>query len=128
MQKCNELNIYIMNTTYKTKIKLKEEMANVNHFSLEGNNIYLDNIPMNLNNLKSLKLISKVDNSNSPYYSDNYEKENICINISQDFYQNLYNIQELTLKYLSLEQFLSLVNYLNNKKDESKNIKIKYRS
>ena len=122
MQKCNELNIYIMNTTYKTKIKLKEEMANVNHFSLEGNNIYLYNIPMNLNNLKSLKLISKVDNSNSPYYSDNYEKENICINISQDFYQNLNNIQELTLKYLSLEQFLSLVNYLNNKKDETKNI------
>ena len=115
MQKCTQLNIYIQNSTYKSKIKLKENMANVTHFSLEGNDILLENIPKNLNNLKCLKLISKTDNSNSPYYSEKYEKENICFNITKDIFQNLDNIQELTLKYLSLEQFLLLVNCLNSK-------------
>ena len=42
------------------------------------------------------------------------------MNISQEILQNLNNIQELTLKYISLEQFLTLVNYLNSKKDETK--------
>ena len=115
MQKSKELNIYIQNSSFKSKIKLKEDMANLTHFSLEGNDIYLENIPKNLNNLKSLKLISKTDNSSSPYYSEKYEKENICFNMTQDIFQNLDNIQELTLKYLSLEQFLLLVNCLNSK-------------
>ena len=124
MQKCKELNIYInnnINASNKIKIDLKEEIANATYFSLEGNNIYIDNIPKKLNNLKSLKLISKADNINSPYYSENYEKENICMNISKDILESLNNIQELTLKYISLEQFLTLVNYLNSKKDETKN-------
>ena len=115
MQKCTELNIHIINSDNKSKIKLKDDMANVTHFSLEGNEIYLDNIPKNLNNLKSLKLISNTKNSESPYYSEKYEKENICFNITQDMFQSLDNIQELTLKYLSLEQFLLLVNCLNSK-------------
>ena len=108
MQKCNELNVYIQNSEYKTKIKLKDDMANVNYFALEGKDIYLENIPKNLNNLKSLKLISKTDNINLPYYSERYEKENICFNISQDSFQSMDNLQELTLKYLSLDQFLLL--------------------
>ena len=119
MQKCNELNVYIQNSEYKTKIKLKDDMANVNYFALEGKDIYLENIPKNLNNLKSLKLISKTDNINLPYYSERYEKENICFNISQDFFQSMDNLQELTLKYLSLDQFLLLVNYLNSKNVKS---------
>ena len=118
MQKCIELNIYIQNNFYKSKINLKEDMANVNYFALEGNDIYLENIPKNLNNLKSLKLISKTDNINSPFYSERYEKENICFNISQDFFKNMDNLQELTLKYLSLDQFLLLVNSLNSKNDK----------
>jgi len=89
------------------------------YFALEGKDIYLENIPKNLNNLKSLKLISKTDNINLPYYSEIYEKENICFNISQDFFQSMYNLQELTLKYLSLDQFLLLVNYLNSKNTKS---------
>jgi hypothetical protein len=119
MQKCNELNVYIQNSEYKSKIKLKDDMANVNYFALEGKDIYLENIPKNLNNLKSLKLISKTDNINLPYYSERYEKENICFNISQDFFQSMDNLQELTLKYLSLDQFLLLVNYLNSKNTKS---------
>jgi len=115
IQKSKELNIYIQNSSNKSKIKLKEDMANVTHFALEGNDIYLENIPKNLNNLKSLKLLSKTDNSSSPYYNEKYEKENNCFNITQDIFQNLDNIQELTLKYLSLEQFLLLVNCLNPK-------------
>lgn len=53
MQKCTELNIHIINSDNKSKIKLKDDMDNVTHFSLEGNEIYLDNIPKNLNNLKA---------------------------------------------------------------------------
>ena len=69
--------------------------------------------------MKSLKLISKTNNINLPYYSERYEKENICFNITQDFFQNMDNLQELTLKYLSLDQFLLLVNYLNSKNSTS---------
>ena len=46
MQKCKELNIYInnnINASNKIKIDLKEEIANVTYFSLEGNNIFIDN-------------------------------------------------------------------------------------
>ena len=118
MQKCCELNIYIQNNN-KAIIKLKEDMANVTSFTLEGNDIYLENIPKKLNNLKSLKLISNTDNINSPYYSESYEKEKICFNITQDILHNLENIQELTLKYLSLDQFLLLVNYLNSKANKT---------
>ena len=118
MQKCTELNIYLQNTSNKAKIKLTNDMTNVTNFSLEGCDFYLENIPNNLNNLKKLKLISNTDNINSPYYSDNYQKENICFNITQDVLNNLDNIQELTLKYLSLEQFLLLVNCLNSKSNK----------
>ena len=119
MQKCPNLSIYIQNSNYKSKIKLKEGTGNVNYFAIEGNDIYIENIPKNLSNLKSLKLISKTDNINSPYYSERYEKENICFNISQENFKNMSNLQELTLKYLSLDQFLLLVNYLNSKNEKT---------
>ena len=47
-QKCNELNIFLQNTSYKIKIKLKDEMANLINFALEGYDFYLKNIPNNL--------------------------------------------------------------------------------
>lgn len=116
IQKCKELNIYIQNgTNDKSKITLKDDLTNVSNFSIEGNNLILDNLPKNLNNLNSLKLISKTNNINSPYFSDKYEKENICFNFTQESFNNLDNIHELTLKYLSLEQFLQLINSLNAK-------------
>ena len=116
IQKCKELNIYIQNgTNDKSKITLKDDLTNVSNFSIEGNNLILDNLPKNLNNLNSLKLVSKTNNINSPYFSDKYEKENICFNFTQESFNNLDNIHELTLKYLSLEQFLQLINSLNAK-------------
>ena len=116
IQKCKELNIYIQNgINDKSKITLKDDLTNVSNFSIQGNNLVLDNLPKNLNNLNSLKLISKTNNTNSPYFSDKYEKENICFNFTQESFNNLDNIHELTLKYLSLEQFLQLINSLNAK-------------
>ena len=115
MQKSKELNIHIIKDSFKSKINLKQDMANVISFSLDGKNLYLENIPKDLNNLKKLKLISITNNSKSPYYSENYEKENICFDITKEIFDNLNNIQELTLKYLSLEQFLLLVNSFNSK-------------
>ena len=122
IQKCKELNFYIQKgINDKTKInKLNDDLHNISNFAIEGDNLSIENLPQNLNNLNSLKLISKTDNSNSPYYSEKYEKENICINLTQDSFNNLDNIQELSLKYLSLEQFLWLVNSLNAKTPKKK--------
>ena len=122
IQKCKELNFYIQKgINDKTKInKLNDDLHNISNFLIEGDNLTIENLPQNLNNLNSLKLISKTDNSNSPYYSEKYEKENICLNLTQDSFNNLDNIQELTLKYLSLEQFLWLVNSLNAKTPKKK--------
>ena len=116
IQKCKELNIYIQSgENEKSKIILKDDLTNISNFSIQGNNLILENLPKNLSNLKSLKLISKTNNINSPYFSDKYEKENICFNFNQESFNNLDNIHELTLKYLSLEQFLQLINSLNTK-------------
>ena len=119
MQKSKELNIHIIKSSYKSKVNLKQNMANVTSFSLEGKNLYIENIPSSnkeLNDLKKLKLVSITDNASSPYYNEDYEKENICFkDLTKDTFNNLNNIQELTLKYLSLEQFLLLVNSFNSK-------------
>jgi len=116
IQKCKELNIYIQKgVNNKSKINIKDDITNVSNLSLEGENLILENLPKNLSNLNSLKLISKTSNINSPYYSEKYEKENICFNFTQDSFNGLDNLQELTLKYLSLEQFLQLINSLNAK-------------
>ena len=121
IQKCKELNIYIQKgINEKEKIKLNSDLNNISNFSLQGENLIIENLPTKLNHLKSLKLISNTNNINSPYYSEKYEKENICFNITQDFFNNFDNMQQLTLKFLSLEQFLWLVNSLNSKTTQKK--------
>ena len=121
MQKCKELNFYIKKgVSGKLKINTIGNLNNISKFALEGENILLDNIQQNLNNLYSLKLISKTKNTDSPYYSEKYEKENICFKFTQDSFNNLDNIKELTLKFLSLEQFLWLINSLNAKTSKPK--------
>ena len=121
MQKCKELNFYIQKrNSGKSKINSIGELNNVSNFALEGENIILDKMPQNLNNLYSLKLISKTKNTESPYYTEKYEKENICFNFTKDSFNNLDNIKELTLKFLSLEQFLWLINSLNAKTSKQK--------
>ena len=121
IQKCKELNIYIKKgESGKSKINLIEDFHNISNFALVGENINLENIQKNLNNLYSLKLISKTNNINSPYYSEKYEKENICFNFTKDSFNNLDNIKELSLKFLSLEQFLWLLNALNAKTSDKK--------
>ena len=122
IQKCKELNIYIQNSIdNKSNINLNNNnFQNITNFTLQGENLFIENLPKKLNNLNSLKLISKTHNIDSPYYSEKYEKENICFNINQDFFNNLDNIQELTLKFLSLEQFLWLINSLNAKTSQKK--------
>ena len=121
IQKCKELNINIQKGINKvSKVNSIDDLHNVSNFALQGENLYLEKLTNNLNNLNSLKLISKADNINSPYYSEKYEKENICFNFTKESFNNIDKLQELSLKFLSLEQFLWLVNSLNAKTSTKK--------
>ena len=121
IQKCKEFNFYIQKgVNKKNKINSIIDLNNISYFALQGENISIEKIQTDLNNLISLKLISNVNNIESPYYSEKYEKENICFNLTQDSFNNLDNIQELSLKFLSLEQFLWLINSLNSKSSTKK--------
>ena len=121
IQKCKDLNIYILKgVNKKNRINLIHDLNNISNFTLQGENIIIEKIETDLNNLISLKLISNTNNIDSPYYSEKYEKENICFNLSQNSFNNLDNIQELSLKFLSLEQFLWLINSLNAKASTKK--------
>ena len=121
IQKCKELNINIQKGINKvSKINSIDDLHNVSNFALQGENLYLEKLTNNLNNLNSLKLVSKTDNINSPYYSEKYEKENICFNFTKESFNNIDKLQELSLKFLSLEQFLWLVNSLNAKTSTKK--------
>ena len=121
IQKCKELNINIQKGINKvSKVNSIDDLHNVYNFALQGENLYLEKLTNNLNNLNSLKLISKADNINSPYYSEKYEKENICFNFTKESFNNIDKLQELSLKFLSLEQFLWLVNSLNAKTSTKK--------
>ena len=121
IQKCKELNFYIQKgINDKEKIKLNGDFNNISNLAIQGDNLIVESLPEKLNHLNSLKLISKTNNINSPYYSEKYEKENICFNITQELFNNFDNIQQLTLKFLSLEQFLWLVNSLNSKTSKPK--------
>ena len=121
IQKCKELNINIQKGINKvSKVNSIDDLHNVSNFALQGENLYLEKLTNNLNNLNSLKLISKTDNINSPYYSEKYEKENICFNFTKESFNNIDKLQELSLKFLSLEQFLWLVNSLNAKTSTKK--------
>ena len=121
IQKCKEFNFYIQKgVNKKNKINSIHDLNNISNFSLQGENITIEKIQTDLNNLISLKLISNTNNIESPYYSEKYEKENICFNLTQDSFNNLDNIQVLSLKFLSLEQFLWLINSLNAKTSTKK--------
>ena len=121
---CRELNIHIINnnslieTNDEIKISLKgEDILKQKIFSVEGSNIYLDNMPNDFSNVKTLKLIS---NKNRYYVKDeedykNQHKNLICFNFPKDAFINLNYLEELTLVYITPEQFISLVNNLNNR-------------
>ena len=121
---CRDLNIHIINnnslieTNDEIKISLKgENILKQKIFSVEGSNIYLDNMPNDFSSLKILKLIS---NKNRYYVKDEEDyksqhKNLICFNFPKDAFINLNYLEELTLIYITPEQFISLVNSLNNR-------------
>lgn len=131
---CRELNIhlvsnnFLVNANIENKIYLKdEENINLSSFSLEGNYIYIGDMPAKMSKLKSLKLI----NYKKPYFIQDeteYKKlhNNICFNFHKQFFINFGHLEELTLIYITPEQFFTLVNCLNstNDKNQSSIIKI----
>ena len=127
---CRELNINIINnnslieTNDEIKINLKgENILKQKIFSVQGSNIYLDNMPNDLGTVKTLKLIS---NRNHYYVKDEEDyksqhKNIICFNFPKDALINLSYLEELTLVYITPEQFFSLVNNLNNREINNTN-------
>ena len=121
LEHCRELNIHIINnnslaeSNTENKINLKnEKIIKQKSFSLEGENIYLDNFPVDLSNIKTLKLIK---NKVSYYVKDeedykNLHKNIISFNFQKDIFINLNYLEEITLVYITPEQFFSLVNNL----------------
>ena len=122
---CKELNIHIisntslLNSNIDNKINLKdEENTNIRKFTLDGEFIYIENMPSKMRKLKSLKLIC----NKRPFFLQNeteYKKmyKNICFNFHNKFFNNLNYLEELTLKHITPEQFFSLVNCLNSNND-----------
>ena len=123
LENCRELNIHIINTSSllesnsENKISLKGENSfKQKSFSIEGDNIYLDNFPNDLSNIKSVKLIS---HRKSIYVKDegdykSFYKNVICFNFQNETFLNLNYLEELTLIHITPEQFFSLVSCLNN--------------
>ena len=111
---CNDLNIHIIsnnsliNSNIENKINLKnEEDVNLTNFSIEGDFIYIDNMPPKMSKIKSLKFI----NNKRPYYiTDETEYKNlhnnICFNFQKEFFNNFNYLEELTLKHIAPMQFL----------------------
>ena len=123
LENCRELNIHVINncslieSNNEIKINLKSEKTiTQKNFCLEGDNIYIENFPNDLSNIRSLKLLSH----RKPYYiidEEDYKKLHknyICFHFENDTFLNLNYLEELTLKYITPEQFSSLVNNLNN--------------
>ena len=119
---CNELNIhlisnnFLINSGVEKKINLKnEESINFKTFSIEGDEIYIDNMPTDMSKIKSLKLIS---NKRLYFLQDETEYKklhnNICFNFPKDIFNNLNYLEELTLKHITPEQFFTLVSCLIN--------------
>ena len=123
LENCRELNIHIINTSSlietndEIKINFKcEKFFKKKIFSVKGDNLYLDNFPNDFSTIKNLKLIS---NKNHYYTKDeedykNQHKNLTCFNFPKDAFINLNYLEELTLVYITPEQFISLVNSLNN--------------
>ena len=131
---CNELNIhlvsnnFLINSGVEKKINLKnEESINFKSFSIEGDEIYIDNMPNDISKVKSLKLIS---NKRVFFLQDETEYKklhnNTCFNFPKDIFNNLNYLEELTLKHITPEQFFILVNCLisSNNYNQSSLLKI----
>ena len=117
---CKELNVHVItnnsliNSNVDNIIYLKdEENLNIKNFSLEGVNIYIEQMPEKMSNINSLKLIS---NKRTYFLEDEKEYKNLhnnmCFNFQKDFFNNLKYLEELTLKHITPEQFFTLVNCL----------------
>ena len=110
-------NNSLLNSTIENKINLKdEENITLKNFSIEGKNLYIENLPSKMDKLNSLELIS-----NKISYFLESEKEykklnnNICFNFQKDFFNNLNYLEELTLKHITPEQFFTLVSCFNSR-------------
>ena len=127
LQNCKELNIHIivnttlLNTTAINKINLKDgENINIKRFSIEGKNLYIEDMPKNMSKIKSLELISK-----KVIYFMNDDKEyknlynNLCFNFPKDFFINFNYLEDLSLKYITPEQFFTLISCLNSTEKQS---------
>ena len=127
LHNCKELNIHIivnttlLNTTAINKINLKDgENTNIRRFSIEGKNLYIEDMPKNMSKIKSLELIS-----NRVIYFMNDEIQyknlynNLCFNFPKDFFINFNYLEDLSLKYITPEQFFSLISCLNSSGTQS---------
>jgi hypothetical protein len=124
---CKELNIHLisnnclLDSNKENKINLKDdENDNITNFSLDGEFIYIDNMPVKMSKIRSLKLINK---KRSYFMQDETEYKkmhnNICFNFQKEFFNNFDYLEELTLKHITPEQFFSLVNCLISTNDKN---------
>ena len=72
------------------------------------------------NDFSSLKILKLISNKNCYYVKDEEDyksqhKNLICFNFPKDAFINLNYLEELTLIYITPEQFISLVNSLNSR-------------
>ena len=127
LQNCKELNIHIivntalLNTTAINKINLKDgENMNIRRFSIEGKNLYIENMPKNMSKIKSLELIS---NKVIYFMNDDIEYKNLynnlCFNFPAELFDNFNYLENLSLKYITPEQFFTLINCLNSTEKQS---------
>ena len=131
LENCKELNIHIINTNSlidsynENEIDLKSEKnIKFQNFSIEGDNIYIDKMPFDFTDVKKLKLIS---HKKSYYLKDevdykNYHKKLLSFNFQNGSFDTLKNIEELTLVYLTPEQYFLFVNSFNNNSDNINDI------
>ena len=127
LNNCKELNIHIivntslLNTTAINIINLKDgENMSIKKYSVEGKNLYIEDMPKNMSTIKSLELIS---NKVIYYLDDDIQYKNlynnICFNFPKDFFINFNYLENLTLKYITPEQFFSLISCLNSTETHS---------
>jgi hypothetical protein len=127
LNNCKELNIHIivnttlLNTTAINKINLKDaENINIKRFSIEGKNLYIEDMPKNMSTIKSLELIS---NRVIYFMNDDIQYKNLynnlCFNFPKDFFINFNYLEDLSLKYITPEQFFTLISCLNSTEKQS---------
>lgn len=127
LQNCKELNIHIiinttlLNTTAINKINLKDgENINIKRFSIEGKNLYIEDMPKNMSKIKSLELIS---NRVIYFMNDDIQYKNLynnlCFNFPKELFINFNYLEDLSLKYITPEQFFTLISCLNSSGNQS---------